>query len=713
MRKFICLASIAALFAACDGNQNQKTSEPMIGKKDVKLTDKLMTPETPWFFGRVGNVVVSPDKKTIAYTVTWYDIEQNKSNSEIYVMDTAGGNKKQLTFSAEKEGSLQWRPDNNYIGFIRNGKIFEIKPDGTGQREVSFPDNEKEVSEFKYAPGGDKMVLAIETQVEKVTGKDLYPDLPKANAYTADDLMYRHWDTWAEGSYSHLYVADYNDGKIAALEDIMPGEPWDAPTKPFDDISEVSWSPDGKTLAYSCKKLKGKEYAETTDSDIYLYHLETKKTDNLTEGMKGYDKYPSYSPDGKKLLWLSMERPGYEADKARIFIYDFDTKNKSDYSQNFDSSPSSIKWTKDGKSLYLTACFNETFRIFRMDLPAVIIPENVDISTFKMPPASFMQISKDGFFDYQNVQITDNGLIVIRSQITTPPEIYKLNIDSGEGVELSFVNKDILDQLDLPEMEQRFVKTTDNNEMPEWIIYPPNFDKSKKYPVILMCTGGPQGEVSQSYSYRWNFALMASKGYVTVYPGRRGVSGYGQAWTDAVSKDHGGQPERDLLSATDDIAKEPWIDKDRMAAVGASYGGYSVYWLAGNHNKRFKAFIAHCGIFDMKAMYTTTEEMFFENWESGGPFWDKNNPAAQKSFAQSPVNFIEKWDTPILVSHGVHDYRVPYTQGLAAFNAARMRNIPARLVVFPDENHWVLKPQNAILWQREFFGWLEKWIGKS
>ncbi len=709
MKKLIYLATFALLLTACDKKQ-QKDSDSMIGKKDIKLTSKLMTPELLWNFGRVGNVTVSPNGKLIAYTVTWYDIEQNKSNSEIYVMDVNGENKKQLTFSSEKEGGLQWRPDNEYIGFVRNGKVFEIKPDGSSEREITITGEEKEISEFKYSPTGDKMVFSIETPVEKVLGKDIYPDLPQANAYTADDLMYRHWDTWANGSFSHLYIAGYTDGKTTEPEDIMPGEPWDAPVKPFDDISEVSWSPDGKILAYSCKKLKGKEYAETTNSNIYLYNLETKKTDMLTEGMNGYDKHPSFSPDGSKLAWLSMEREGYEADKQRIFIYDFVTKNKSDFSENFDSSPSSIEWAKDGKSLYLTACFNETFRVFKMDLPIVKIAENTDMSTFKMPPALFTQISKDGFFDYQGVQFAGNKLILTRSQITTPPEIYALDPKSGEGTELSFINKDILEQLDLPQMEQRMVKTTDNKEMPEWVILPPNFDKSKKYPIILMCTGGPQGEVSQSYSYRWNFALMASKGYVVLYPGRRGVSGYGQAWTDAVSKDHGGQPERDLLSAVDDICKEPWINKDRLAAVGASYGGYSIFWLAGNHNKRFKAFISHCGIFDMKSMYTTTEEMFFENWETGGPFWDENNKVAQKSFAQSPMNFVKKWDTPILIFHGERDYRVPYSQGMAAFNSAQMLNIPARLVVFPEENHWVLKPQNAILWQREFFGWLEKYL---
>jgi len=712
MKKIFYLTSFALLLVACDTNQKQKESEPMISKKEVKLTSKIMTPETPWYFGRLGEVKVSPDGKSIAYIVSWYDIEQNQSNSDIYIMDTNGENQKQLTRSAEKENCLQWRPDGKYIGFIRNGKIIEIKPDGSDEREITFSGFKKEISEFTYAPTGDKILLAVETPVEKVLGKDLYPDLPEANAYTSDDLMYRHWDTWEDGSYSHLYIAGYSDGKSGIPEDIMPNEPWDAPTKPFDDITgETSWSPDGKILAYSCKKLKGKEYAETTNSDIYLYRLETKKTDILTQGMNGYDKHPLFSPDGKKLLWLSMEREGYEADKARIFIYDFETENKSDYSKNFDSSPSSIEWAEDGKSLILTACFDETFRVFRMELPPVKVSENTGFSTGAMPPALFTQISKDGFFDYQNVQSTDkNELIVVRSQIVRPSEIYKLDPATGESVELSLINKDILDQLDLPGMEQRFVKTTDNKEMPVWVILPPDFDKSKKYPAILMCPGGPQGEVSQSYSYRWNFALMASKGYVVVYPGRRGVSGYGQAWTDAVSKDHGGQPERDLLSAVDNIAGEPWIDKNRLAAVGASYGGFSVYWLAGNHDKRFKAFIAHCGIFDMKSMYTTTEEMFFENWETGGPFWDENNQAAQKSYAQSPMNFVKKWDTPILIFEGERDYRVPYTQGLAAFNTARMLNIPARLVVFPEETHWVLKPQNAILWQREFFGWLEKYL---
>lgn len=668
----------------------------MIGKKEIKLESKLLTPEVLWNFGRLGSVQVSPDGKTVAYTVTWYDIEQNRSNSEIHVCDIDGNNGKQLTFTPEKEGSLQWSPDGKYIGFVRNGKIYEITPGGAWEREVKTPDSQP-VNEFSYSPDGSKLLISIDTQVTKTLGKDVYADLPKAEAYIADDLMYRHWDSWKDGTFSHLYIAGYSDGKLSGMKDIMKDEPWDAPMKPFDDISETSWSPDGKKLAYSCKKLTGKDYAESTDSDIYIYDLETGKTSNLTEGMYGYDKHPVYSPDGTKLAWLSMERAGFEADKERIFIYDFAAGNMSDHSQNFDASPSSLVWNRDSQSMYLTACFDETYRVFKMELS---------------DKTKFTQISKDGYFDFQNVQLTaGNDLVTVRSQITKPSEIFRLDAATGESTELSFINRHILEQLDLPEMELHWVKTTDDKKMPVWVILPPNIDKSKQYPCIMMCTGGPQGAVSQSFSYRWNYALMASKGYAVIYPARRGVSGYGQEWCDAVSKDHGGQPERDLLSAADYIARQSWIDSSRLAAVGASYGGYSVYWLAGNHNKRFKTFIAHCGIFWMETMYYTTEELFFENWETGGSFLDKNNKYVEKIYSQSPIKFIDRWDTPILIFHGENDFRVPYTQSLAAFNAARMMNVPARLVVFPKASHWVLRPQDAILWQREFFAWLEKYLG--
>ena len=695
--KRIVIASIIALLCACNGSNEAQKVSTMIEKKEMKLASRLMTPEVLWSFGRLGNTVVSPDGRRIAFTVTHYDVEQNKSNSDIYVCGLDGSDMKQLTRTPERENALQWSPDGKHIGFVRGGKVCEINPDGNWEREIAVPDN-RSVNEFSYSPDGTKILLVIDVQTGKVLGKDVYEDLPKASAYIADDLMYRHWDTWKDGSVAHLHIANYAEGKIDGLKDVMANEPWDAPMKPFDDVSETDWSPDGKLLAYSCKKMTGREYAESTNSDIYIYNLSTGKTENLTVGMQGYDKTPRFSPDGTKLMWLSMERAGFEADQQRIFTCDMNSKTKTNWSKQFDSSPSSIAWAKDGKSALLTACFDETFRVFRLYFDEA------------SHSARFQQVSVDGYYDYQHVQEAEGCLIATRTQIIRPAEIFRIDEKSGEGSEISFINKDILDQLDLPDMELHWITTSDSRKMPAWVILPPKLDKSKQSPCIMMCTGGPQGEISQSYSYRWNYALMASQGYVVVYPARRGVSGYGQEWCDAVSKDHGGQPERDLLSAADYMAQQAYVDKNRLSAVGASYGGYSVFWLAGNHNKRFKAFVAHCGIFSMEGMYYTTEEMFFENWEKGGSFLDPNNGYAEKVYAQSPIRFIDKWDTPILIIHGENDFRVSYTQSIAAFNAARMNGVTARLVVMPDASHWVLRPQDAILWQREFFGWMDKYL---
>lgn len=695
MKKLITSALLVAALISCGTTDKQKKDSPVIiGKKEIKLTSNLMTPEILWDFGRVGNVKVSPDGKKIAYTTTWYDIAENKGNTEVYAMNADGTNQKQLTRTAVGEGALQWHPNSEYIAFIRGGQIFEIKADGSDERQVSDL-GELKVSEFLYAPTGDKLLMTIETKITNTIASDIYPDMPKSEAYITNDLMYRHWDTWEDGYFSHIYISDYVNGKLVGTPvDINKDEPYDTPLKPFGGIDDISWSPDGKMIAYTSKKLSGKAYTITTNSNIYLYTLATQETKMLSEGMMGYDSHPSFSPDGAKLLWLSMEREGYEADKDRILIYDMATGNKEDYSKLFDSSPSSIVWKKDGSAIYLTACFDQTYRIFRLDFSTGL----------------FTQITQDGFFDYQNVQISEENLIATRTQMTCPAEIYKVDINSGEATELSFVNKELLAQLKMPTIEKRYVKTTDNKDLLVWVLLPPDFDKTKKYPAIMMCTGGPQGPVSQSFSYRWNFALMASNGYVTVYPARRGVSGNGQEWTDGVCRDHGGQPERDLLSAIDNIAQEPWVDESSLGAAGASYGGFSVYWLAGNHNKRFKAFLSHAGIFDFQSMYATTEETFFENWEKGGPYFDKTNSAAQRSLKQSPINFIEKWDTPIFVVHGEKDYRVSYTQGIEAYNLAQLRGVPSRLMIFPEENHWILRPQNAVVWQREFFKWFDTYL---
>ncbi|MDR0394723.1 MAG: S9 family peptidase, partial [Tannerella sp.] len=664
-----------------------------IGKPEVKIDNGRMTPEVLWAFGRVGNVSVSPDGKRVAYTVTYYNIKENKSNSDIYLMDADGGNKKQLMKTSEREGSLSWLPSGRAIAFLRGGKLWTIDPDQG--KEVQVSGIEQPVDGYLYAPAEDKILLILSTKVGKHTGAEIHEDLDKANARIYDDLMYRHWDSWKDGNYNHIYVGNIAAGKVTEVEDIMPGEPYDSPMKPFGGTEEIAWSPDGKTIVYTCKKLTGKEYAFQTNSDLYAYDLHSRQTTLLTPGMPGYDQRPLFSPDGTKLLWSSMERAGFEADKERIMVMNWPADGvMKDLSESLDASPASLQWTADGGAIYFTAPYREAYQLYKLD----------------MASGSITRLT-DGDHDYQGVQIAaGDRLIVTRTTSVNPAEIYRVNPADGTGEELSFVNRELLDKLNRPTVEKRFIPTTDHKQMVTWVVYPPDFDKTKKYPLLMMCTGGPQGALSPSFSYRWNYMLMASQGYVVVVPARRGTSGSGQEWNDAISKNHGMQDEQDLLSAIDAIAKEPWADESRIGAMGASYGGYSVFHLAGTHRGRFKAFLAHCGIFNMEFMYATTEEMFFENWETGGAPWDKENKTAQRSFAQSPHLLVKNWDTPIMIVHGERDFRVPYSQGMAAYNTAQMLGIESKLLIFPTENHWVLSPQNAIVWQREFFGWFDKYL---
>jgi dipeptidyl aminopeptidase/acylaminoacyl peptidase len=473
----------------------------------------------------------------------------------------------------------------------------------------------------------------------------------------------------------------------------MKDEPYESPLKPFGGMEQITWSPDSKVVAYTCRKKKGMEYALSTNSDIYLYDLGGKKTTNLTEGMMGYDVAPVYSPDGKKIAWQSMERDGYESDKNRLFIYDFDTKIKTDYTKNFDQNAEGLAWTDDSKSIYFISDIQATDEIYRLDIA----------------DGKISRIT-NGVHDYTGAIPAGKQLIATRMSMSMPVEIYSIDPGTGKDTQLTFTNKDLLDQLKMASIEKRWTKTTDNKEELTWIIYPPNFDKTKKYPTLLYCEGGPQSTVSQFWSYRWNFQMMAANGYIIVAPNRRGLPGFGQKWNEEISGDYGGQNMKDYLSAIDAMSKEPFVNKDKLGCIGASYGGFSVYWLAGNHHKRFKAFIAHDGMFDLESQYLATEEMWFVNWDLGGPFWDKNNKVAQRSFANSPSRFIQNWDTPILVIHSELDYRIPVTQGMEAFNAAILRKVPAEFLSFPDENHWVLKPQNGILWQRTFYAWLDKWL---
>jgi dipeptidyl aminopeptidase/acylaminoacyl peptidase len=700
MKKVIAVISMITMFA-CNGVEQQNgglgredsPAASFIGKPDIKIENGQMTPEVLWAFGRVGNVCVSPDGRRVAYTVTYYSIPENKSNADIYVMNVDGGNKKQLTKTDAREGSLVWLSSGKAIAFLRAGKLWNINPDNGKESQAS--EIKDPIDGFIYAPNEDRILFVISTKVEKYTGAEIHSDLDKANAYIYDDLMYRHWDSWKDGNYNHIYVGDIRSGKVNVVEDIMPGEPYDSPMKPFGGTEEIAWSPDGKTIVYTCKKLTGKEYAFQTNSDLFAYDLESKQTKLLTPDMPGYDYCPQFSPDGAKLLWLSMERAGFEADKERIILMDWPAGSMRNISKALDASPSSIRWTVDSKNLYFTAPYKEAHQIYKLDL------SNGDIR----------QVT-NGNHDYQSVQIAGETLVANRTTFVNPAEIYRINPVDGTGEEISFVNKNLLDKINSPSFEKRFVTTTDNKQMVTWVVYPPSFDKSKKYPVLLICTGGPQGVLSPSFSYRWNYMLMASQGYVVVVPARRGTSGSGQEWCDAISKNHGTQDEQDLLSAADAIAKEPWADETRIGATGASYGGYSIFHLAGTHRGRFKAFLAHCGIFHMEFMYSTTEEMFFENWETGGAPWDKENKTAQNSFSYSPHLLVRNWDTPIMIVHGEKDFRVPYSQGMAAYNTAQMLGLESKLLIFPEENHWVLSPQNAIVWQREFFAWFDKYLKK-
>ncbi len=686
------------LFSACntqDSNSAKKDNESIIGKQELKLESDILTPEVLWSFGRISDVQVSPDKSKILYGITYYSIQEDKGNRELYIADIDGKNKLRLTNTSFGEYSAVWF-DNNMIAFLtaESGDMQLYMMDIDGQSKTKISDIEGGITGFKFSPDKNKILYTADVKIDKDI-HDLYPDLPKANARIETDLMYRHWDVWADYKYSHIFVADFVNSSITNAKDIMEGQRYHAPTKPWGGIEEINWSPDSKNIAYTCKHAVGKAYTLSTNTDIFIYNLSSAETSNLTEGMMGYDVVPVYSPDGSMIAWQSMARDGYESDKNRLFIYDINSGKKKDYTANFDRNVHSTVWSEDSKTIWFICDNLARFQIYSLDVQS----------------GSINQIT-DGDHNYKTISIAGDKLIASRQSMSSPTEIFSVNPTDGTQTQISFENKDILDQLSLAKVEERWVKTTDNKDMLVWVIYPPHFDKNKKYPALLYCQGGPQSAVSQFFSYRWNFQMMAADGYIVVAPNRRGLPSFGQEWNEQISGDYGGQNMKDYLSAIDELAKEPFIDENKLGAIGASYGGFSVYWLAGNHDGRFKAFIAHDGIFNLEAQYLETDEMFFANWDLGGPFWDKSNKIAQRSFANSPHKFVNKWDTPILVIHGEQDFRIAYTQGMSAFNAAILKGIPAEFLYFPNENHWVLHPQNGIVWQRTFKEWLDKWLKK-
>lgn len=610
----------------------------------------VMTPERLWQLGRVSAVGLTPDGQQVIYRVSTPDITTNKTNTVTYSVPLSGGDAREVT---AVEGLLK---DKN------------ISPDG------------------KYR------ISVKEVKLEKVNGSEHYPDLTHSNVQIYESLNYRHWDEWEDGAYSHLFLQPVNGGD-GAEKDIMEGEPFDTPQKPFGGDEDYTWSPDSKFIVYVTKKKAGTAYTVSTNTDIYAYEVATGKTTNLTQGMMGYDTHPVYSEQGT-LAWLSMKRDGYESDKNDIIVR---RGNRTlNLTERWDGTVNTFAWSQDGNRIFFTAPVDGTIQLFEIDASG-------------KANAKPKQITRGEFDVTGLVGQAVNEMVVSRTDMNHATELYKVNLTDGTFTQLTHANDMTYRDLSLSKVERRYVKTTDGKRMLVWVIYPPGFDRSKKYPALLYCQGGPQAALTQFYSFRWNFQLMAANGYIVVAPARRGMPGFGVEWNEQISKDWGGQVMDDYLSAIDEVAKEPFVDKNRLGCVGASYGGYSVFYLAGIHNNRFKTFIAHDGVFNLKSMYGTTEELWFVNWDLGGPYWEKSNAAAQKTYQQfDPSAMVDKWNTPIMIIQGGKDFRVPVGQSLEAFQAAQLRGIKSKLLYFPDENHWVLTAQNALVWQREFFKWLKE-----
>ena len=688
---------LGACNPATDVNVKETGDKNLIGKSDIRIKDGRMTPEALWAMGRIGGMNVSPDGKRVVYTVAYYSVPENKSNREVFVMNADGSDNKQITKTGFAENEAVWIKGGTKIAFLCNesgsSQLWEMNPDGTDRKRLS--DYDKDIEGFAFSPD-EKKVLFI-SQVKTVNSTaDKYPDLDKATGVIITDLMYKHWDEWVT-TVPHPFVADFDGESISNPVDVMEGELFESPMKPFGGIEQLAWNTTSDKIAYTSRKKTGKEYAISTNSDIYVYDLNTKQTTNITEENKGYDTNPTYSPDGKSIAWLSMERDGYEADQNRLMVMNLETGEKTFVSKDFDSNVDSYCWSADCERIYFTGVWHGESQVYQIDLA----------NGNKITPLT------EGMYDYASVALLGDKLIAQRHSMSMGDEIYSIDLTGDHTVtQLTFENKHIYDQLTMGKVEERWMKTTDGKQMLTWVIYPPQFDPNKKYPTLLFCEGGPQSPVSQFWSYRWNFQIMAANDYIIVAPNRRGLPGFGLEWYEAVSGDYGGQCMKDYFTAIDEVAKEPYVNKDRLGCVGASFGGFSVYWLAGHHDKRFKAFIAHDGIFNMEMQYLETEEMWFANWDMGGAYWEKQNATAQRTFANSPHKFVDKWDTPILCIHGEKDYRILANQGMAAFNAAVLRGVPAELLIYPDENHWVLKPQNGVLWQRTFFEWLDMWLKK-
>ena len=692
------MSALVVPLCLCTSCKQEGAGEKVIEKPEISVVDGMMTPEVLESLGQVNGATPSPDGKTIAFTIKYEDIKENKGNSEIYSVNVESKEVTRLTRTASSEGNLQWIDNGERLAYIAKDKetekpqIFSMKPDGSDV--VCHSSVATGVDCFLFSPDSKKVVYS--THIKDFNQKDstLFAGLDKTSGRLVDDLMYKHWDEWVE-AIPHPFVAEFDGKALADGKDIMAGEPFECPMKPFGGAESFAWHPDSKQLVYVSRKLKGQDYAFSTDSDIYLYNLENGSTECLTPGEEwpGYDTDPAFSPDGKTLAFLSMKTAKYESDKKRLMLMDMSNRTTRDLTEGWDRWPEQMAWAKDGKQIFFCGYSDGVMPIFKVN----VADAKIDVVA-------------EGQYDYVGVQPLGDSerLACMRHSMLEPNDIYVA--DAANVDRLTEINKDIMSQLAEVTVQKHLVPTTDGKEMTCWVVLPPNFDPNKKYPAILYCQGGPQQAVSQFWSYRWNFRIMAANGYVVIAPNRRGLPGFGEEWNRQISGDYGGQNMRDYFSATDYIASQPWVDEKKIGAIGASYGGFSVYWLAGHHEGRFAALVAHAGIFNMEAQYLETEEMWFADFDMGGAPWEAQNATAQRTFATSPHKFVNNWTAPILVTVGELDYRILASQGMMAFNAAKMHGLEAEMLVFPDENHWVLKPQNAILWQRTFFRFLDRYL---
>ena len=657
------------------------------------------TPEIMWKMSRIGAQTLSPDGSQLLYTVTQYNLAENRGVTFLWLRDMTTGVERALTDNTSTNTAPQWL-DNQTIAFMSNRsgamQAWSMGVDGSNLTQVT--DIEGGIEGFGIA--GDHAFYVQRVKVAPLKGSDKYGDMDKSKVRVYDDLMVRHWDYWDDGSYLHIFAADYANGKIVNGKDIIGADKaYDAPLAPYFDTAEIRLSPDGSQLAYTCKPLTGVDYALSTDSDIFLYDFATEATRNLSkeaaatgvDKFVGYDKYPVFSPNGKKIAFRSQRRPGNEADQQRLWVYDLETNECTYITRGQDYCVTEVAWDGD-EAIYFVLPWRGTHQVAHIDL------------------AGNMKHITKGNHDINNFTFAGGKIVANMNTISKAVELYDVNLESGELTQLTDVNREIYDNIKFGEVQERWITTTDGKKMLTWVILPPNFDPTKKYPTLLYCQGGPQSTVSQFWSYRWNFQLMAAEGYVVVAPNRRGCPSFGQEWTDQISGDYSGQNIKDYLAAIDEVSKEPWVDVDHRGCVGASYGGYSTYYLAGVHENRFKAFIAHCGIFNFESMYGHTEELFFVTNDYGGAYWESDNATAMRSYANSPHKKVANWNAPIMIITGEKDYRIPYSQSLEAFTAARVQGLDARLVSFENEAHQVFQPQNSVVWNREFFDWLNTYL---